>query len=105
MEERTGEVVRRFGPGSRVRVRRAYPPGHTRAPYFTRGKAGIVVDNAGAYRNPEQLAYGDVRAPRLAVYRVSFRQVDLWSDYRGPACDTVCVDVYDNWLEPLSEEP
>ena len=33
----------RFAEGDRVRVRRAYPPGHVRTPYFIRGKTGEVI--------------------------------------------------------------
>lgn len=90
----------RFAPGARVRVRPADPPGHTRAPGFVRGRSGVVIEVAGCYRNPEQLAYGIRDGARLALYRVAFRQVDLWPSYAGPASDTVYVDIYDNWLEP-----
>ncbi|MGE5524177.1 MAG: SH3-like domain-containing protein [Rhodospirillaceae bacterium] len=91
--------------GDRVQVRRAYPPGHTRAPYFMRGKVGIVADTAGVYRNPEELAYGIYDGARLRVYRVRFRQVDLWAHYRGSPHDTVYVDIYENWLERVTEAP
>lgn len=91
-------------PGARVRVRRAYPPGHTRAPYFIRGKAGVVADTAGAHRNPEELAYGVYDGAPLRVYRVCFRQTDLWPGYGGAPCDTLYVDIYENWLEPDTEE-
>jgi nitrile hydratase len=90
----------RFSVGDRVRVRRAYPPGHVRAPYFTRGKVGEVQAIAGSYRNPEQLAYGITDAERLPLYRVIFRQSDLWSDYKGGPKDTTVVDFYENWLDP-----
>jgi Nitrile hydratase beta subunit, C-terminal len=90
-----------FGIGDTVRVRQAYPPGHVRAPYFTRGKTGIVDTIAGAYRNPEELAYGRYEGKALPLYRVLFRQTDLWPDYDGPAADTTIVDVYENWLEPV----
>jgi len=88
--------------GTQVRVRRAYPPGHTRAPYFTRGKTGIVADTAGVHRNPEELAYGIYDGARLGVYRVCFRQHDLWDGYQGSPLDTLYVDIYENWLEPAA---
>lgn len=34
MDAREKPVIPSFAPGDRVRVRRAWPPGHTRAPYF-----------------------------------------------------------------------
>lgn len=90
--------------GARVRVRRAYPPGHTRAPYFTRGKVGVVADTAGVHRNPEELAYGIYDGPGLKVYRVCFRQSDLWDGYQGSPLDSLYVDIYENWLEPATME-
>jgi hypothetical protein len=93
-------VNAQFKVGDAVRVRRAYPPGHVRAPYFTRGKTGVVDAIAGGYRNPEDLAYGRYNGAVLPLYRVLFRQKDLWDDYNGPAGDTAIVDVYENWLEP-----
>lgn len=85
--------------GETVTVRAAFPPGHTRAPTYIRGRRGIVDSVMGRYPNPEELAYGRSGTPALALYRVRFRQRDLWTDYRGGAGDTVVVDVYANWLE------
>lgn len=104
MDEGARQMKTLHAPGTRVRVRRAYPPGHTRAPYFTRGKVGLIADTAGAHRNPEQLAYGVYDGPRLPVYRVCFRQADLWTDYRGSPHDTLYVDIYENWLEATTAE-
>lgn len=93
-------MSQKFAIGASVRVRRAYPPGHVRAPYFSRGKSGVVDSVAGAYRNPEDLAYGRYDGDALPLYRVRFKQTELWPDYDGPAVDTAVVDVYENWLEP-----
>lgn len=90
----------RFTVGETVRVRVAYPPGHVRTPYFARGKTGVVDAIAGTYRNPENLAYGRYDDPALPLYRVRFRQQDLWADYGGPSADTAIIDIYENWLEP-----
>ena len=64
----------RFAVGQRVRVRRAFPPGHVRTPAYVRGKAGVIEDLAGHFANPEELAYGRDGLPRQALYRVRFRQ-------------------------------
>ena len=94
----------RFAPGGRVRVRRAHPPGHVRAPHYVRGLTGTVEAVAGGFANPEELAYGRAGLPALPLYRVRFGQADLWPDYPGPARDTAVVDVYENWLEPAEDE-
>lgn len=89
--------------GERVRVRRAYPPGHVRTPFYARGKTGIVADVVGRYPNPERLAYNLPGDPAPTLYRVRFRQADLWPDYAGPAGDTVDIEIFEYWLEPAPE--
>jgi hypothetical protein len=91
----------RFRPGERVRVRAAYPPGHVRTPWYVRGRTGIVERLCGLFRNPEELAYARVGGPAQPLYRVRFAQCDLWPDYTGDARDTVDVEIYQHWLEPV----
>src|SRR5262249_46590290 len=52
----------------------------------------------GEFKNPEELGYGFDGLPKRRLYRVRFRQVDLWPDYKGDTADTVDVDVYEHWL-------
>lgn len=93
-------VAPRFAPGARVRVRRADPPGHIRAPWYIRGQAGEVERLCGAFPNPEELAYNRPGLPAEPLYRVRFRQRELWPDYVGPVEDTIEVEIYQHWLEP-----
>jgi hypothetical protein len=92
-----------FGVGARVRVRAAHSPGHIRTPYYVRGHEGVVESIAGAFANPEELAYGRKGTPELPLYRVRFRQKDLWPDYAGQADDTTVIDIYEHWLLPVRE--
>jgi len=94
------KVKVRFKPGQRVRVRRAYPPGHVRIPWYIRGHSGVVERLCGAYPNPEELAYARNGLPAQPLYRVRFAQRELWPDYPGSATDTVDVEIYQHWLEP-----
>jgi nitrile hydratase len=94
----------RFPLGAVVRIRRAFPPGHVRAPWYLRGCTGPVSHVVGEMGNPEEFAYGRCEGPRLTVYRVLMRQPDIWPDYAGPPQDTLSVDVYENWLEPAGED-
>jgi nitrile hydratase len=89
-----------FAPGSAVRVRRADPPGHLRTPYYVRGKTGVVERYLGDFANPEELAYGRGGLPKQPLYRVRFRQADVWPDYAGAPADTVDIEIYQHWLEP-----
>ena len=95
----TEAVTALFGPGDRVRVRDAYPIGHVRTPYYIRGKSGVVERLCGAYPNPEELAYARPGLPRQPLYRVRFRQSEVWQDYRGKDDDTVDIEIYQHWLQ------
>jgi nitrile hydratase subunit beta len=90
----------RFASGDQVKVRLAHPPGHVRTPTYVRGHTGVVERLCGAYPNPEELAYGRPGLPAQPLYRVRFRQNELWPDYRGSPADTVDVEVFQHWLEP-----
>ncbi len=97
-----------FAVGERVCVAFRDPPDaprkpHLRTPWYIRGKCGQVERVCGAFRNPEDLAYGGDGLPRRVLYRVRFRQSDVWCDYGGAADDTVDVEIYEHWLEAAPE--
>ncbi|HXQ52010.1 MAG TPA: SH3-like domain-containing protein [Stellaceae bacterium] len=89
----------RFATGDRVKVRKAYPPGHLRTPWYIRGHVGIIERLCGAFPNPEELAYNRPGLPAQPLYRVRFAQAAVWPDYRGPATDTIEIEIYQHWLE------
>ena len=95
----TDAIAARFAPGDRVRVRQADPPGHLRTPYYARGHAGVIERLCGSFANPEELAFNRPGLPAQPLYRVRFRQHELWPDYQGPAKDTVEIEIYQHWLE------
>jgi nitrile hydratase subunit beta len=91
----------RFATGSRVAVRRADPPGHLRTPWYIRGQVGVIERLCGSFGNPEELAYNHADRAKQPLYRVRFRQSEVWPDYQGGAHDTIDVEIYQHWLEPL----
>jgi hypothetical protein len=93
-------VVVTYEPGDRVRVVPAEKPGHVRTPSYLKGKSGWVETVIGPFPNPEDLAYGLSGRPEKNLYKVGFKQEDLWDDYEGPAEDVLYADVYEHWLEP-----
>ncbi len=97
---RSDAVEARFRPGDRVGVRVAFPPGHVRTPYYIRGKAGVVERLCGVLSNPEELAYARPGLPQQPVYRLRFRQSDVWPDYGGRRGDTVDIEIFQHWPEP-----
>ncbi len=88
----------RFCVGSQVRVLHLGKTGHIRTPFYVRGRLGIVVEMCGYFLNPEELAVGNTAGPVVPLYRVKFRQTDLWDDYSGSTLDTLCIEIYDHWL-------
>jgi len=92
----------RFRPGDRVRVVDAAPMGHVRTPTYCKGKSGVIERVCGAFPNPEELAMGRNGLPPRAMYRVRFRQTDVWPDYDGGRNDTIDIEIYDHWLTPAA---
>ncbi|MBV9863540.1 MAG: nitrile hydratase subunit beta [Alphaproteobacteria bacterium] len=95
------EFAPRYRAGDAVRVRRAAPPGHMRTPWYIRGQAGVVERLCGTFGNPEELAYNRSGEPRQPLYRIRFGQAAVWRDYAGPERDTIDVEIYQHWLEPV----
>ena len=63
----------------------------------------MVERYCGAYPNPEERAYGRSGLPAQPLYRVRFRQADVWPEYRGSSADSLDVEIYQHWLEPARE--
>ena len=89
----------RFKPGDQVRVMQAYPLGHVRTPFYIRGKTGTIERYCGAFPNPEELAQMRDGLPPVPLYRVKFRQGDVWPDYRGSPNDVLEIEIFQHWLE------
>src|SRR5215218_11391027 len=94
----TDTVAPSFHVGDKVTVRAAYPIGHVRTPYYVRGKHGIIERLCGIFANAEELAYARPGLPKQPLYRVRFRQRDIWTDYSGSSADVIEVEIYQHWL-------
>jgi nitrile hydratase len=92
-------VAAKFKAGDAVVVRRAFPIGHVRTPFYVRGKPGVVERPCGTFGNPEELAYARLDRPKQPLYRVRFLQREVWPQYEGNPQDTVDVEIFQNWLE------
>jgi len=89
-----------YRPGDRVRILSSKKPGHVRTPGYLKGKSGWIEAMIGPFPSPEDLAYGLSGLPERTLYKVGFKQADLWEDYQGPAEDILYADVYEHWLQP-----
>jgi nitrile hydratase len=87
----------RFQLGDRVRARNLNPPGHTRLPRYARGKRGTVRLVHGPFLVADTNAHlaGEDWEP---VYSVAFSARELWGA-EAPAADTVCIDLWERYLE------
>jgi nitrile hydratase subunit beta len=91
-------MTARFCVGDRVQVLDLGKAGHVRIPFYVRGKIGEIIQFCGFFLNPEDLSLGNSAGPVIPLYRVSFRQTDLWPDYAGPPDDKLQIEIYDHWL-------
>jgi nitrile hydratase subunit beta len=91
-------LVPRFQLGQRVRARNIHPTGHTRLPRYTRGKLGTIDRDHGVFVFPDTNAHFLGEKPQH-VYSVRFAASELWGDQAAPR-DAVCVDMWDDYLEP-----
>ena len=91
----------RFHPGSKVKVLDLRKTGHVRIPVYIRTQSGVVIQYCGCYLNPEDLAIGNTAGPAIDLYRVRFDQRILWPENNHIAGDTLTIEIYDHWLEPL----
>lgn len=92
--------VTRFAVGDHVKVLDLAKPGHVRTPFYVRGRTGTVVQYCGVYLNPEDLSVGITSGPVVDLYRVAFRQTDLWPGEGHPMGDRLILELYDHWLAP-----
>jgi nitrile hydratase len=88
----------KFHPGDAVRARNMHPPGHTRLPRYVRGKRGVVVHFYGIHALQDTMPPG-VEAPPQPVYVVRFDAEELWGE-AAEANSTVCIDMWESYLEP-----
>ena len=92
-------VAPQFEIGARVRVRKTAPLGHIRTPFYIRGHVGEIERLCGSYPNPEELAQMRNGLPAIPLYRVRFKQKEVWPDFQGAASDVVEIEIFQHWLE------
>ena len=99
-DERFPPSTPRFARGDRVRVHDVHRPGHTRAPRYVHGCAGVVVHVAPPFTYPDANAHG-LPHRREPTYHVEFEAAALWGD-DAEAEAPVVVDLWESYLEAAS---
>ena len=102
MQGESWTIAPKFAVGAKVTIPKLESLGHCRAPWYLRGHTGEVCEILGTFRNPEQLAYMKPGLPVKVLYKVRFKQVEIWDSYTGQPGDTLEADVYENWLTPAA---
>jgi hypothetical protein len=90
----------RLAPGMRVRTRSTDPAGHTRLPRYARGAVGVLVEQAGRHPLADDRARG-VAGDAQPVWHVRFTAADLF----GAGDHTVTVELWQDYLTPIEENP
>jgi nitrile hydratase len=91
------DTAPRFKPGDHVRARNRHPAGHTREPWYVRGRVGVVHEHYGAHVFPDHSAEGVKEGRHL--YNVRFEASELWGE-RPTERSAVYVDLWEDYLEP-----
>lgn len=87
--------------GTPVVIRKQPPEAHCRTPFYLRGVKGEIAEVRGRFRDPSLLAFHKPGLPMRVLYRVRFKQKDVWPDYTGGPNDTVVADIFEYWIDPI----
>jgi len=87
--------------GTPVVIRKQPPEAHCRTPFYLRGVKGEIAEVRGRFRDPSLLAFHKPGLPMRVLYRVRFKQKDVWPDYTGSPHDTVVADIFEHWIDPI----
>ena len=89
----------RFAVGDAVVARNAHPVGHTRLPWYARGKRGTIHRSYGPQTFADTNAHGLGKQPQ-PVYNVRFEGRELWGHSAEPG-QVVHLDLWDSYLDPV----
>ncbi len=103
--DRDSTVAARYQPGDIVRTRlsgnRSVDGGHTRLPTYASHAEGRILRLHGSHVFPDSNAHGQGEAAE-PLYAVVFAAKALWPQAEHPG-DEVVLDVWQSYLEPVSE--
>lgn len=91
----------RFREGQQVRIADRTPTVHHRVPAYAKGHIGTIERVCGIHGEPERFIRGDGQ-PGERLYRVRLDPHTLWRDYQGSANDKLELEIFENWLEPVT---
>jgi nitrile hydratase subunit beta len=87
--------------GTSIIIRKQPPEIHCRTPFYLRGVKGEIAEVRGRFRDPSLLAFHKPGLPMRVLYRVRFKQKDVWPEYKGGPNDTVVADIFEHWIDPI----
>jgi nitrile hydratase subunit beta len=92
------DITPRFKAGDAVLTRNMHPLGHTRLPRYARGRIGVIDRDHGVFIFADTSGSGLGDKPQH-LYSVRFAARELFGP-EAPAGDRVCLDLWDDHLEP-----
>lgn len=97
-------VINLYHPGQKVRIDHRQEPRHHRVPHYAMGKVGVITELCSTAALPEEISETNLCGSRVPVYRVRINQRDLWNDYGSYPNDTLEIEIYQHWLELVTEQ-
>jgi nitrile hydratase len=88
----------RFRVDEAVVARNIHPRGHTRLPFYARGKRGRIARLHGVDTLPDASAHGRGPSPE-PLYSVCFDARELWGESAEPS-QSVYLDLWESYLAP-----
>lgn len=89
-----------FEAGQAVRARNMHPRTYDRLPTYVKGRRGVVAAHCGSFPHPTDQAEGRPDDPGAHCYCVRFEATELWGPSAEHPGDSVCIDLFENYLEP-----
>jgi len=90
----------KFQPGDPVRTLNLNSCRHSRLPGYVRDKTGVVAHYHGAHCHAEAQAEGHGELPEH-LYAVRFTAYSLWGPDAEAGAPTVCVDLFEDYLQAV----
>ena len=96
--------AQKFKPGDRIKVAAITYQGHVRTPGYIQGRHGVIERFCGYFPNPEERSIGLSGLPKIALYRVRFSGIQLFTEVSTTVADSIDVEVFEHWLREVEDD-
>lgn len=77
---------------------------HLRTPGYIHGCVGTVETLIGLFDAPNLSGFWNRTVSKQRLYRVSFKQIDIWPHYDGNPSDEISIELFEPWLDKHDQD-